>query len=468
MFLRSGDAIEPFEHFGSLGSGNAGAIVDHLQCGTGLALADTDRHSAALLCVNDGVVNDVGDELVQQYALAAHEYRIAALEAEIDPLASGRRQHLEAHLARKRRQIDVLNLERAPGLAACQGEQLADHPSRRVGGFVQAGHDGAHGVQISLQQGVADLGPQHRQRCLQLMRGIGDEPRLSLAEHALAFGVRVDCMDERCHLARHGASVNGRQVVRAALAHLVAQSLQRGQALPHPQRDQARGAGNQQKLYHCRLRHDAACQLAPGVQRLGHLHEQLALLGVVEQSVLDRHDTDVLVLVDRIVEGRPFARRVHRRRKILVAGDVAAVAQVGHTVEDAVLRIRTQHFQRRIGQVGHHLAVGQIQALADDQCRAQERAIVGFMRLRETAHVADDEAQRPEHQRGQQQPSQQQATQARHRLLLLQARSPTRAACGSRRRCLRAGDAGGARRPPAHRGSAPRRWSAGGRPAGSC
>ncbi len=118
----------------------------------------------------------------------------------------------------------------------------------------------ADAVAIALAQGQLGLRLHDGQRRFQLVRSVGEEA-LARQQHAVhARHVLVDGLDQRLDLGGQGLLFQWRQVIGVARGHRGAEPVQRAQATPHAQPDDAQRQRHQHHFLLQRTHQDLAGQ----------------------------------------------------------------------------------------------------------------------------------------------------------------------------------------------------------------
>src|SRR5450755_713683 len=92
---RAGCAIEAIEDSFALLRWDSGPVVFHFKYDPVRMTSHPHPDRAADAAVRDGVVDEVGDQLVQQQLVAENEARPGILEAEVDVFLPRRRRQVE-------------------------------------------------------------------------------------------------------------------------------------------------------------------------------------------------------------------------------------------------------------------------------------------------------------------------------------------------------------------------------------
>ncbi|MNK74876.1 hypothetical protein D3C87_943980 [compost metagenome] len=320
------------------------------------------------------------------------------------------------HAARQFAQFD--RFERRARLRlvfrARQGQQLVDEARGRFRTFRQLQQRAVDLVVVGLAQGQLRLHAHAGQRCLHLVRGIGDEAFLHVDRQRQPREHLVERTDQRRDFLGYLARFDRTQIVRWTGAYAFLQLRQRRQAARQGKPDEGQDHGQDDELRQNHALDDFIGQLGAFFQRLGHLHQRAALLIVVAGrniEIAERHAHGRAV--DGVVAEQHHAAAVFvgvlRRRQIAVAGQVFA-ARAHHQVIQGVDIVAAQQVAAVIiaavlvRRAAQHGAIGLLDLLREHRHAVFQRMVEWLIGDALGHQIGDGDAHRPQQQQGRQHP----------------------------------------------------------------
>ncbi len=197
------------------------------------------------------------------------------------------------------------------------------------------------------------------------------------------------------------------QVVGVALGDRIAKTIERPQREGNGNPDDDRGTGYHQAEAQSGANEDRLRQLPASDRRFGNGHHERHRVDAGRGRTAKGRDADWLAAERGVGKARRASRNLIKRRKRLVAGDELPGRAI-HSVEDAILRRRGQHFQRHIGNVDLERPVlGDNNALGDRQSRTGKNTVRHDVGCRDSLAIGIGQCDDADDGRGDQQPAKQ-------------------------------------------------------------
>jgi len=408
--------VEALEDAIALVFRNARAVVLDFEADR-IAGHDAHGDAAAAAAMRDGVVDEVGDQLAQQQRVAAHaNRRWRRLVGDVDAALPRRRDQLQRRRLRQFAEVDRRQtlVGADVRIGASQQQQLGQQAAQVGDAVADLDQRPAKQVVIVLAQRVLDLRSDLGERRPHLMRRVGDQLLPARLQHLDAAGVVVESGEQRRHLGRHPGEIDRREIGRRPGRDARAQALERAQAADERVPDQHRRGDDEQRLPHQRIGNDALRQRLPRLAGFGDDDRDRS--GRERRAVellVQGHEVDRLAAVLGAVRHRLVAigHRHRRHRQVVVAGDGLA-ARRHDAIEDALLHVRFEQLQRRVGQVDVDLALSHVDVFGDRFGRSGEKAVEGAVGNGDGGAIGEPGVEEQQSQQRDQQPEQQLDPQA--------------------------------------------------------